>query len=169
MPRSAHPNRFHTFPRICLIYKDLRMFYRFQDFRDLSRFHYPISPFYLKRSLTPIVLDPPTNNCQWLCPPPPVFSKFSKHWPSGHFYWSRITKHFISCFLVDIGTILTKSHSCFLVDIGPTPKNLKNLLNGCLCFGARLFEHFPNNINRDLWDMRTKYALNIIGKLLIFV
>ena len=71
------------FNRIDLRFMDFRISKIYQD-STIVNFR-----FYLKRSETPIVLDPHII-IQFWCPP--GLSKFSKHWPSGLSYWSQITK-----------------------------------------------------------------------------
>ena len=64
------------------------------------------------------------------------------------FCWKILIPHYqssFSCFLIDIGPILPKSHLCFLVDIGPISKISENFWNeSSSFFGARFFNMFKN-------------------------
>ena len=67
IPRYHHPSSIlkkscFCSKRMCLIQYDLLRCYGFGDSKDLSRFHHPALPFHLKRSETPIVLDPSENS-----------------------------------------------------------------------------------------------------------
>ena len=95
--------------------------YRFQDFKDLSRFHHRISLFYSKRSLTPIVLDPPNYQFSFrFTPTPPHPTRAFQTFQALTVRTSLLIPNYrtsISCFLLNIGPILPKFHSCSLVDI----------------------------------------------------
>ena len=71
--------------------------------------------------------------------------------------YSTIVKQIISCFQVDIGTILAKCHSCFCYRYWSHIQDFQILLDNCSSFaGARLFEEFRSYGNPDLLICRNE-------------